>query len=301
MGRPPKTRVQLLKLLQENPLLSYKEIAHRLGIKASSAAVAKSKLRRLLRGNSPRRFCPNCSKQSVFVESGEGSVCSNCGAVYANPNRHSSNPFGRGPVDALHWGNNLGSAPNYAELNRHGVVKNHSKIIENILVDAVEADAFTRSALEELMNILEPLNLSYRDTHDIGLDLRRRIRAWRESNPLLTPNNTLKEQLIMQTLLAASLDKPRLTGVARSYMHLITLKHKKMDAFTESCLREFLQKAPPKAQIAELVRAAKTLVEKAPQKRRDLKHLSEEELRQIIIQDALKALQSHHRGRLCIS
>jgi hypothetical protein len=241
-------------------------------------------------------------KQSVLVESGEGSVCSNCGAVYANPNRHSTNPFGRGPVDALHWGNNLGSAPNYAELNRHGVLKNHSKIIENILVDAVEADAFTRSALEELMNILEPLNLSYRDTHDIGLDLRRRIRAWRESNPLLTPNNTLKEQLIMQTLLAASLDKPRLTGVARSYMQLITLKHKKMDAFTESCLREFLQKAPPKAQIAELIIVAKALVEKAPQKRRDLKHLSEEELRQMIIQDALKALQSHdHNGCVCIS
>ncbi len=139
------------------------------------------------------------------------------------------------------------------------------------------------------MDILEPLNLSYRDTHDIGLDLRRRIRELRENLPLLTPNDSVKEQLIVNTLFAAALDKPRLTGVAKAYLQLTILKRKKMDPFTASCVKQFLDQAQPRTHVGILLKITKHIIEAAPKKRKLLSHLSEEQLRQIIVREAIEA------------
>ena len=287
--------MRLLEILKENPALSYRDLSQFLRVKPSSANSARWRLRRLLgREYVVKRLCPNCLSKSKFIQHPEGYICSRCGAVYPIQTVPSVNPYGRGPVDALHWGNNLGSAPDYAALQKQGVVKSTHNLIQSILQDTVEKDNFVRSALEELMNILEPLNLSYRDTHDLGTDLRRRIKEWRANNFLLTPNSLVKEQLIAQTLLAAALDKPRLTGVGKAYLQLITLKRRKMDPFTASCVNAFFNQAPPKTHVAVLLNAAKAILETAAKKRKRLNHLSEEEQRELIVKEAIRTTQTRH-------
>ncbi len=104
LGRPPKTKLKILQILRKKPTLTARQLAHYSHIKPSAANVARWRLTRLQgREYVIKKVCPNCNKKSLFIQQGEEQICTNCGIVYPLLQHHlAANPYGRGPVDALH-------------------------------------------------------------------------------------------------------------------------------------------------------------------------------------------------------
>lgn len=161
-------------------------------------------------------YCPECFKQTL-VQADEGQVCEVCGVVVSSQGLR-VDPYSRAPSNELLWGRNIGTSPEYGELRKTGVVFSAPKILNSQMEPSIEADFFTRKALEELMLQLKPLDLDPRSTNDLGRLLRFNIGEWKAKNPLLKPNYKVRRQIVAQTLARGELHMPRLKGIWKKYL-----------------------------------------------------------------------------------
>lgn len=235
-GRPPTTQMRILSLLKEKPLLSNKQLAWKLHIKAAAISEAKRRLHLSSSNKASRntKLCLSCNQELSLIETPDDELlCRKCGAVQPREEPKHIDPYGRGPVDALHWGNNLGSASPAKELYLVGLtskfksgIANKAAIIESALLEMVEPDPFLRNSLEELMDVVAPLGLDYRTTHDLGKELRHNVAEWREENPFVKVGIEVRSQLVAKTLLKAAIDIPRLTLLAKHYLSIVKLRRR---------------------------------------------------------------------------
>ena len=105
-GPPPKQLIKLYYMLNENPSISNKKIAKRLGVSLRKVYDYKYRLKKKL--GDITKFCPECLEETIIYDQKRGEyVCRKCGLV----------------VDSLFFSNNLpfGSeeSPNTFALTSH--------------------------------------------------------------------------------------------------------------------------------------------------------------------------------------